>query len=64
MCAIWLTDPIGAVRPLRAAITPAMKVEATAPMPGVRIPRRPVAGAISRGVFMAVQDKHIRMISD
>ena len=63
MWAIWLTDPIGAVRPLRAAITPAMKVDATAPMPGVSIPRRPVAGAISRGAFMEVQDKHIRMIS-
>jgi len=51
--AIWLTEPIGAVRPLRAAITPAMKVEATAPIPGVSTPRRPVAGAMSRGVFMA-----------
>jgi hypothetical protein len=29
-----------------------MKVDATAPMPGVRTPRRPVAGAMVTGVFM------------
>ncbi len=29
--------------------TPAMKVVATAPSPGVRMPRRPVAGAIDLG---------------
>ena len=49
MWAIWLIEPIGGLRPRRAAITPAMKVEATAPMPGVSTPRVPVAGAIRRG---------------
>ncbi len=51
MCAIWLIDPIGGCRPWRAAMTPAMKVEETAPMPGVRTPSLPVAGAICRAVI-------------
>ncbi|GIT45706.1 MAG: hypothetical protein Ct9H300mP12_02910 [Acidimicrobiales bacterium] len=63
MWAIWLTDPIGAVRPRRAAMTPAMKVEATAPIPGVKTPRRPVAGAMSRGLFMEKKHKHLEMVS-
>ena len=33
--------------------TPAMKVEATAPSPGVRTPSLPVAGAMVRGSAMA-----------
>ena len=37
MCAIWLTDPMGAASPFLAAITPAMKVEDTAPIPGPRL---------------------------
>src|SRR5918997_1831987 len=46
MWAIWVSDPIGAAPCERAARTPAMKVEATAPRPGVRTPRRPEAGAM------------------
>src|SRR3954463_5018891 len=45
MVAIWVSDPIGLERPRRMLPTPAMNVVATAPSPGVRIPRRPVAGA-------------------
>ena len=50
--ASWLSEPTGTAWPLREAITPAMKVEATAPIPGVRTPRRPVAGAMFTGLFM------------
>ena len=46
MWASWVSEPIGVAVPARAASTPAMKVEATAPMPGVSTPRRPVAGAM------------------
>ena len=53
MCAIWLIEPMGGCSPLRAAITPAMKGEATAPMPGVSTPSLPVAGAICRAVIPA-----------
>src|SRR5687768_14906511 len=42
--AIWVSEPIGFVRPRRILSTPAMKVVATAPRPGVSTPRRPVAG--------------------
>ena len=52
MCAIWLTDPMGAARPFRAAITPAMKVEDTAPIPGVSIPSFPDAGSMFTGLFI------------
>jgi hypothetical protein len=51
MLAICETDPIGGEIPWRAAITPAMKVDATAPMPGVRTPSLPAAGAMSRAVM-------------
>src|SRR5258705_12312065 len=47
MWAIWVSDPIGLAIPLRIAWTPAMKVVATAPMPGRRIPSLPVAGLTS-----------------
>ena len=40
----WLIDPIGGLSPFRAARTPAMNVDATAPIPGVRTPSLPVAG--------------------
>ena len=49
MWAIWLIEPMAGLRPRRAAMTPATKVEATAPMPGVSTPSVPVAGAICRG---------------
>jgi hypothetical protein len=38
-------EPTGSPSPSLTASTPAMKVVATAPMPGIRMPRRPVAGA-------------------
>ena len=34
-------EPIGGFNPFLAARTPAMKVEATAPIPGVRMPSFP-----------------------
>jgi|TARA_B100000959_G_scaffold255527_1_gene287958 hypothetical protein len=43
---------MGGAKPLRAEITPAMKVDETAPSPGVRIPSRPVAGVIVVGSVM------------
>ena len=57
MWAICVIEPIGGCRPCRAASTPAMNVEATAPMPGVRTPSLPVAGAICRAVM---NDDHKR----
>src|SRR5262245_32937729 len=39
--------PMGRERPLRMASTPAMKVVATAPIPGRSTPSRPSAGAIA-----------------
>ncbi len=44
MWAVWLTEPTGWAKPLRAASTPEMNVVATAPIPGVRTPSLPVAG--------------------
>ena len=44
---IWVSEPIGLAMPRRIASTPAMKVVATAPMPGVRMPSLPVAGWMS-----------------
>jgi hypothetical protein len=44
--ASWVSEPIGAPNPRRTASTPAMKVEVTAPMPGIRMPSFPSAGAI------------------
>ena len=45
--AIWVREPIGFECPLRTLSTPAMKVVATAPSPGVSTPRRPAAGRIA-----------------
>jgi hypothetical protein len=42
--AICVSDPMGLDSPRRMLSTPAMKVVATAPRPGVKTPRRPVAG--------------------
>src|SRR5687767_15734262 len=47
--AIWVSDPIGFEWPRRMLSTPAMKVVATAPRPGVMMPRRPLAGAMDSG---------------
>src|SRR5262245_18899718 len=44
---IWVSDPIGLDLPRRMDSTPAMKVVATAPIPGVRMPSLPVAGRMS-----------------
>src|SRR6266566_2396189 len=40
---IWVSDPIGFARSLRIASTPATKVVATAPMPGIITPSFPFA---------------------
>src|SRR6476620_10872589 len=48
--AIWVSDPIGLLWPRRTLSTPAMKVVATAPSPGVMMPSLPAAG---RGVDAA-----------
>src|SRR6185503_21280680 len=50
MVAICVSDPIGLERPRRTFSTPAMRVVATAPRPGVRMPILPVAGRIVGGV--------------
>ena len=47
MVPIWVSEPMGLEIPRRIASTPAMKVVATAPIPGVRMPSLPVAGRIS-----------------
>jgi hypothetical protein len=49
--AICVSEPIGLERPRRMLSTPAMNVVATAPSPGVRMPSRPVAGAIDLGAL-------------
>ena len=49
--AICVSDPIGFECPRRMLSTPAMNVVATAPSPGVRMPSRPVAGAIDLGTL-------------
>ena len=49
--AICVSEPIGWLSPRRTLSTPAMKVVATAPSPGVRMPSLPVAGrTATRGV--------------
>src|SRR6266566_1330098 len=47
--AICVREPIGLEWPRRMLSTPAMNVVATAPSPGVRMPSRPLAGAIDLG---------------
>src|SRR5579871_952836 len=42
----WVRDPTGTPRPRFTASTPAMKVVETAPIPGIRTPSFPSAGAI------------------
>src|SRR6202045_2081501 len=44
MVPIWVVDPMGLAMPRRIASTPAMRVVATAPMPGIMMPSFPVAG--------------------
>src|SRR5258708_4920635 len=44
---IWVSDPMGLAKPLRMASTPATKVVATAPIPGIIIPSFPFGGWIS-----------------
>ena len=40
------TDPMGFARPRRMASTPAMRVVATAPMPGIMMPSLPLWGGM------------------
>src|SRR3954468_5290803 len=47
---IWVSEPIGEDKPLRIAMTPAMKVVLTAPRPTRSTPSLPRAGAMSTGV--------------
>ncbi len=42
----WVSDPMGLPRPRLMASRPAMNVVVTAPMPGIRTPSLPSAGAI------------------
>src|SRR5579864_5080241 len=46
MVPICVSDPMGKAMPLRTASTPATNVVATAPIPGIMMPRLPLAGAI------------------
>src|SRR6266853_3794003 len=46
MVPICVIEPIGSAIPLRTASTPATKVVATAPMPGIMMPSLPFAGAM------------------
>jgi len=46
MAAIWVTEPMGLARLRLIASTPAMKVVVTAPMPGIKTPSFPSAGAM------------------
>ena len=43
MVASWVSEPMGSPSPCLTASTPAMKVEVTAPMPGMRTPSLPLA---------------------
>ncbi len=47
---ICVIEPMGLEIPFRMASTPAMKVVATAPIPGTRTPSLPVAGRMSIGL--------------
>jgi hypothetical protein len=46
MVASWVSDQMGSAMPRFTASTPAMKVVLTAPMPGIKTPSFPSAGAI------------------
>ena len=46
MVAIWVREPMGLPNPRRIASTPAKNVVVTAPIPGIRMPSFPSAGAI------------------
>src|SRR5882724_13714967 len=50
---IWVIEPIALAKPLRTASTPAMRVVATAPIPGIMIPNFPFAGLISAALGVA-----------
>src|SRR5213083_483233 len=52
MVPICVSEPIGLARPPRTASTPAMKVVATAPMPGINTPSLPRAGFMSTGFLV------------
>ena len=43
---IWVSDPMGFANPFLIASTPATKVVATAPMPGIITPNLPLGGSI------------------
>src|SRR5580704_12363513 len=46
-------EPMGLARPRRTASTPAMRVVATAPMPGIITPSFPVAGLMLAASWLA-----------
>ena len=52
MAPIWVSDPTGSPRPALIASTPAMKVVATAPIPGMSTPSFPSGGAMVSGLFI------------
>src|ERR1700678_3502488 len=59
MVAIWVREPIGLAIPLRTASTPATRVVATDPIPGIMIPNFPLAGLIgevSAGAWLLLSD--------
>src|SRR5690348_1403517 len=53
--ASWVSDPIGTPAPRFTASTPAIKVVATAPIPGIRTPSLPSAGAIRTLSLLATE---------
>src|SRR5579862_888896 len=53
---ICVSEPMGFEIPLRTASTPATKVVATAPIPGIMTPSFPLAGCRSLGAFFGVLD--------
>ena len=55
MWAICATEPSGSSPVRREWRTPAITVDATAPMPGIKTPSLPVGGAIVRAVVMTVK---------
>src|SRR6266568_467718 len=57
---IWVRLPMGRDRPLRIASTPAMKVVATAPIPGKRTPSLPWAGAMGRAFALVMIEASLR----